>query len=149
MLIADKLLRMDSTTVGGDLLAVLTVAAMSLQLDLGGRPSETLELTREHVVEPQRKRFPQYGLRFHPMIFKKASKSQQYDDTVFSRTTGERAFYAKILPVLRGATRPGERLLPSENLLGGRTRVAHKRHAKTHGLLRVLASTLRCAACAL
>ena len=62
-------------------------------------------------MEPQGKRFPHYGVRFHPLIFKKASKSQQYDDTVFSRTTGEKAFYAKILPVLRGATRPGERLL--------------------------------------
>ena len=110
-LICDNLLRMDASTKGGDLLALLAAAAMTLQLDLGGRPSETLELTREHVIEPQGRKHPNYGARFHPLVFKKASKSQQYDDTVFSRVDGDRAFYGKVLPVLRGATRPGERLL--------------------------------------
>ena len=55
-IIADNLLKMHLSTAGGDILAVLSCTAMAPQQDLGGRPGETLELTREHVVEPQGRR---------------------------------------------------------------------------------------------
>ena len=85
---------------------------MALQLDLGGRPTETIELTKSHVVEPQGRRFPCHGVRFHALeINNKPSKNQQFDDTVLSRVDGVNSFYARTLPILKSAARPGERLL--------------------------------------
>ena len=110
---ADNLLRRHATTKGGCLPAVLSVAAMALQLDLGGRPTETIELTKANVIEPQGKRFPCHGVRFHGLDLGDArpNKSQLYDDTVLSRVEGDRSFYSKILPTLKSAARPGEKLL--------------------------------------
>ena len=89
---------------------MLTVVAIALQLDLGGRPGEVLDLTCEHATEAQSQRYPNYGVRFHPLAFKKALKSQQYDDTVFSRTEGEDLLLDDSSSAARREA-PGERLL--------------------------------------
>ena len=112
-LMADNLLRRHASPRGGHLPSVLAVGAMVLQMDLGGRPTETLDLTKSNVIEPQGRKFPSHGVRFHGTDLGDArpNKSQLFDDTVMSRTEGDNSFYSKVLPTLKSAARPGERLL--------------------------------------
>ena len=126
-LVAAELLKMDGAAPGGDLSALLSVAAMAVQLDIGGRPSETLDLTRERVIPPQGRKWPRVGVQFHPSVLPgrsrsaprrlKPNKSGQFDDTVMSSVDGSaNCLYTPVLTNLRNAARAGERLFSPLNL---------------------------------
>ncbi len=108
-LVVDDLMHQENTTVGGDLIAMMAAAAAANQFDCGGRPSETLELTKEKVVEPRGRRFPRFAVNYHPQSTGKTSKSGTTDDTVMSGLDGDPDnVFSKILAGLHAAARPGE-----------------------------------------
>ena len=94
---------------------------MFCQLDLGGRPSETLALTRDKVTELQGRQFPRHAVvpQPHPdakvekgaVRNTRASKQGAFDDTVFPRMDGSaNGVLTKQLQTLRSQSRHGEPL---------------------------------------
>jgi hypothetical protein len=128
-LVAADLLIQDLLTPGGDILALTACAAMFCQLDLGGRPSETLALTRDRIIPPQGAKFPRHAVMFQPhpnaVVEKGAAKNSrpskqgQFDDTVFSGLDGSpNGVFTKLLQVLHAQARPGESLFSPLTLEG-------------------------------
>ncbi len=110
-LLVDDLVHQDTQSDGGDILALLAAAAATNQFDAGGRPTETIELTREKIIPPQGRRFARMAIMFHPQNMGKASKSGKTDDTVMCGLDPEyRSLFVGTLEALYQATRPGERL---------------------------------------
>ena len=117
-LMVEDLLRKDSTTAQGDLLALCAAACSVVQFDLTSRPTETLQLTREKIILPQGRRHPRPCVVFHPQnlaksttVTNRVSKSGEMDDTVMSSMDGSlNHIYTTILMTLRTAGRPGEPL---------------------------------------
>ena len=119
-LIIDDLLQFDAQFPGGDILALATAAAAAQQWDLTGRPSETLGLTRDRVIEPQGRKFPKWAVIFHPKpgslrgkarAKARPSKQGSFDDTIFSGLDdAKNGLCAQQLKVLRQQARPGEPL---------------------------------------
>ncbi len=108
-LVVDDLMHQENTTSGGDLVALMSAAAAANQFDCGGRPSETLELTKEKVLEPQGRRFPRSAVVYHPLSKAKTSKSGTTNDTVMLGLDGEAAnVFVKTLAALHAAARPGK-----------------------------------------
>jgi integrase len=120
-LLAEDMLLEHTRAPHGNILSLMSTAAMLVQLDVGGRPSETLALTRDKVLEPQGRKFPRYAVMFQPSPDApvetgarqnvKPSKQGTFDDTVFSGMDGQaNNILSKILAELRRQARPGEAL---------------------------------------
>ncbi len=131
VLLVDDLLLQDASTMGGDLACLMAASAITLQMDLTSRPSETLALTREKVVPPQGKKFARMAVIFHPQDPKRSqtskvtNKSGSVDDTVMSAACGAKNHvFTQVLSALHIAARPRERLL-SPLTLAAYERIAH------------------------
>ena len=94
----------------GDLRALTGAATIALQWDL--------TLTRDRVVEPQRKTYPGHAVVFHPhpdnlaeegRAAGKASRAEIFEETIFSGIDAEpRDAFTAILAALRAQAWPGE-----------------------------------------